>query len=309
MLSPSPVDLVTLASAKSYLSSDGTVNTSATSDDDNIQRIITGISRMFLRRTGNYSGAWQSTLQSPFVQPVSVTEVRDGNDAQELYTRMFPIQSVQSLVINNVQVPLSIGFGSYGYQVSDDGKRIVLMGGTSSRGYTSQYYLIRGNSWPRFLRGRQNVVVQYTAGFPMQQVDNELQQVPASGPYVVQVDEPWIVDLGVQYFVGGAPLQQVQVSPAPGQYFVQGGGDYLFNAADANAQVQISYGTDIGCPEDLRWAALTTVAYNYKKHDRLGLKSESLSGPGGGTTSYSDLEVPVEALGTLRDYRREAIVL
>jgi len=130
--------LVTLASAKSYLSSDGTVNTSATSDDDNIQRIITGISRMFLRRTGNYSGAWQSTLQSPFVQPVSVTEVRDGNDAQELYTRMFPIQSVQSLVINNVQVPLSIGFGSYGYQVSDDGKRIVLMGGTSSRGYTSQ---------------------------------------------------------------------------------------------------------------------------------------------------------------------------
>jgi len=76
------------------------VNTSATSDDDNIQRIITGISRMFLRRTGNYSGAWQSTLQSPFVQPVSVTEVRDGNDAQELYTRMFPIQSVQSLVIN-----------------------------------------------------------------------------------------------------------------------------------------------------------------------------------------------------------------
>ena len=55
MLSPSPVDLVTLASAKSYLSSDGTVNTSATSDDDNIQRIITGISRMFLRVCSPYS--------------------------------------------------------------------------------------------------------------------------------------------------------------------------------------------------------------------------------------------------------------
>jgi len=54
----------------------------------------------------------------------------------------------------------------------------------------------------------------------MQQVDNELQQVPAV-PLRCAGGRTWIVDLGVQYFVGGAPLQQVQVSPAPGQYFVQ----------------------------------------------------------------------------------------
>lgn len=305
MLLPSPVDLTTLARVKSYTSATGQIIGATTGfDDDNIQLMITAVSRMIMRRTGNYSGPWQVALQSPWVQPVVATDNYSGSGSQEIYTRIWPIQSVQSLSINNVQVPASAGFGTYGYSISDDGKRVVLLGGTSSRGYTSQYFLVRGNNWPSFLRSALNIVLAYTAGMPALIVTNELQTIPATAPYTIAVDvQPWLSDGGVRYFVGGAVLTPVLVAPAAGQYYIQSPGVYLFNAADEGKQVQISY-TATGCPEDLAWAACATVAYNYRKKGRQGLKSEQLMGAGGGMNVYSDLEIPPEAMGTVLDYKR-----
>lgn len=307
MLLPSPVDLCTLYQAKSYVSADGTVVPGP--DDDTIQRMISQVSRLFLNRTGNCTGPWQQARQSPFVQPVVATDTYDGNGTQEMYTRMFPIQSVQNLTISNVGVPASTGYSVYGYKVRDNGKSIVLMGGTNSRGYVGQFRVSAGG-WPRFIPGVQNVVLAYTAGFPLNQVTNELQTIPAEGPFIITVDElPWIEDTGVLYFSDGTSLAAVTVAPAEGQYYVQSPGVYLFNAADAGLQVQISYAAT-GCPSDMAQAAIATVGYNYRKHTRQGMRSQQLAGAtGGGMSTYSDLEIPTEALGTLMDYKRSAIVL
>lgn len=311
MLSPSPVDLTTLYAVKQYQSGDGTVNPVATTDDDTIQRIITWVSRMFMRRTGNYSGPWQLAQQNPWVQPVVLTDVYSGRGTQEFYSRVWPIQSVQGLTINNVAVPGSAGYNSYGYQVSDDGRRVVLMGGSSTTGFFTPSFIVRGNlrgsRWPQFARGTRNIVLQYTAGVAALTVPAELQAIPATGPYTVAVSvQPWLKDGGVAYFEGGAPFTQVFIAPAVGQYYVQAPGLYLFNAADAGAQVQITYIAS-GCPQDLVLAAIATASYNYRKHARQGLKSETLSGSGGGTISYTDLEIPPEALRTLLDYRRDDV--
>jgi hypothetical protein len=37
------------------------------------------------------------------------------------------------------------------------------------------------------------------------------------------------------------------------------------------------------------------------------LKTEQLMGAGGGQTTYTDLEIPTEALGTVLDYKRDDV--
>lgn len=306
MITPSPYDLTVLSAVKTYLSANGTVNVNADTDDDNIQRIITGISRRVLSYCGNGSGVTLPLGFSPFNQALAVTENYDGNGRAELWTRMFPIQSVQSLVINGVAVPQSTGFNSYGYQIKDDGKSIVLVCGSVSGRIAPGFRL---SSRPTFARGSQNVQLSYTAGFPSRSVVSELQTIPAMpGPYALVVDVlPWVSDAGVDYFIGGAPLTKVLISPGAGEYYVGGGGGYLFNAADEGVQVQISYSAS-GCPDDLSYAVVVASAFQYKNKDHLTLKSESISGPGGGTTSYEKGEWPDEAQWIIDDYKRTAII-
>ena len=66
--------------------------------------------------------------------------------------------------------------------------------------------------------------------------------VPAATPYTVTVANSanFQDDLGVAYLVGGNPLTKVSTTPAQGEYSVSAG-VYTFAAADANAQVLISY--------------------------------------------------------------------
>jgi hypothetical protein len=77
---------------------------------------------------------------------------------------------------------------------------------------------------------------------------NEVQTVPASGPFTVNVTNisTFIKDLGVIYATtSGAGVRRqefvrVTGSPLAGQYSVSGG-TYTFNSADATASVAISY--------------------------------------------------------------------
>jgi len=70
---------------------------------------------------------------------------------------------------------------------------------------------------------------------------NEVHAVPASTPWTVTVTNSatFAKDLGVTY-ASGYPLTQVASAPAVGQYSVAAG-VYTFAAADANANILISY--------------------------------------------------------------------
>lgn len=87
----------------------------------------------------------------------SYTETRNGNDADAIFVRQFPLVSVQSVTVSGLAVPAATDSVSFGYTFDDD--RIY----------------IRRNNWNlpgrlggypvRFERGVQNVVLQYTAGY------------------------------------------------------------------------------------------------------------------------------------------------
>lgn len=72
--------------------------------------------------------------------------------------------------------------------------------------------------------------------------DNEAGTVPGSSVYTITVSNhtTWVTDLGVIYAATGIPFVRVSGSPSIGQYSVAAG-VYTFAAADASANVKISY--------------------------------------------------------------------
>lgn len=312
-----PIDLTTIARVKSW---QGVTDPGAMknfSDDDNIQACITAASNYWLWRTGKISGLDQVPSQSPFVQPVAYSDVYDGDGGDRQFVRVSPIQSVQSVKIFNVSIPLSANGISAGYVIDGSRKAIALVGVATGRGYPRNgaygiYQNPFGGASPtfggwRFTQGIQNVFVSYTAGFNTQSVAAELQTVPLQGSFQVIVNiVPWLTDSGVSYFSNGNPLLKVFIAPQVGQYFVLGGGAYLFNAADAGKQMLISYQAS-GVPPDVELAARQMVSVNIKRRRWIDQKSQSMAN-GGGTTSYRDWELPREVTSVMENYTRRAIV-
>jgi hypothetical protein len=83
----------------------------------------------------------------------------------------------------------------------------------------------------------------YTAGETVVQAA-ALLTVPSTSPYTITITPPgsgvFSLDLGVQYFSTGQPLQKETSVSAIGQYSVSSG-TYTFYSGDASAQVLISY--------------------------------------------------------------------
>lgn len=302
-VSPSPIDLTTLASAKSW------VGVTGSGDDANIQLCITAASREWLRLTGRGPANWQNTNQSPFNQPCTFTETYDGNGNSRKFLRNSPIISVQSLQINGDSIAASPSPGSPGYVIDSSGKSISLYSAASSRwigGFRFGSGAIGGYGvTPVFLRGIQNVQVSYTAGYDTVTVTGELQAIPASpGPYVLVTTSVWLSDSGVSYFSNGQPLTPVQTAPAQGQYYVQAPGQYLFNAADAGQQVLLSY-VATGTPQDIVLAVNQMVALNYKRRQWIGQRSVNVAQVG--SVSYTQWAMDPSVTAVLRCYTRTAI--
>lgn len=265
-----------------------------------LQAAITAGSLDFLRRTGHGQSSGIVLSQSPFVQTVQYSETYNGNGSDTQFVRNRPVVSVQSLAINGVSVQASTGFPNAGYLISDKANSIVLVGGS---GYP--YPAFGRCSRPVFARGTQNVAITYTAGFSTQSISNELQTIPAShGPYTVLTSLAWLADGGVKYFSSGDPFTPVQVAPAQGQYYLNGS-TYLFNAADAGQQIQISY-TAAGTPPDIELAVRRMIYLIYQRRSWEGLRS--LAKPDLGQTTYSSWEIDPSVKEVIDNYTRKAIV-
>jgi hypothetical protein len=263
------VNLTDLVSLKTYLT-----NTSPNSDAV-LARLVSSASSDFLTEIG------RAGLESQ-----TYTEVRDGTGSCFMQLLNYPVNGFGSLQINNSVVPLSSGWNSSGYQWDANGKLSLI-------GFN-------------FCWGRRNVIATYPAGYLPLTIEDELQTIPAAAPYVINLQNPnWRSDEGVAYFVGGADLTPVTGAPAVGEYFVTPigqnyAGQYLFNAADAGKQVQISY-TCSGVPTDVSQAVVEIAAIRYRQRDRMDVNSMSI---GGTTTQYSKEDYPSDVWRIIKKYKR-----
>lgn len=127
---PSPDDLVDVATARAWI---GLPQLTGRATDPVMQLAITAVSQRI--------ASWCSRTFAPS----AASEVYDGVGSGLLCLRRFPIISLDSVVVDGVPAPL-ITAGSMAYGVSHDGRRTL-----SYRG-------------GEFSRGRQNIVIGYTAG-------------------------------------------------------------------------------------------------------------------------------------------------
>lgn len=295
---PSPIDLTSINGVKSWLSANGQPNAS-TSDDANIQACITALSAEFLWRTGRGPRSNVLPTQSPYVEPVSFSETYDGNGHDQLFLRNAPIQSVQSLMINGVSIPQSTGYGVFGFAIADDGRSLYMIHGSGAILST------RLGFGHHFSKGRQNVSVQYTAGYGVVSQIQDADQIPQNSPFTLQPDGPWLSDGGVQDQTSGSPYTLVQNAPAQGQYSVTSG-LYTFNSADANKTVVITYTTG-DPPDDIELAVRKWVALNYKRRQWIDQKSQAMA-QGAGTITLRDWEFSPDIQALFKQYKRYAVV-
>src|ERR1700722_17253191 len=160
-------DLATLADVKTWLSGSSGIGTS---DDVLIERLITDV-----------SGAITAYLGRPSLTPRTYMERLDGNDKTRLFLRHYPVLQVISLLIDTNSVPAAA----------------TAPGAPPARGYLLEPWDGLPPGRPQALdvfrvfyrKGRQNIVVDYTAGYA---VESEAAGVPAvPGPYNVSVAVPF----------------------------------------------------------------------------------------------------------------------
>src|SRR5262245_22685005 len=87
------IDLTTLALVKRF----NNIETANTKDDDVMQLCITAAGYEWLWRTSRLEPGELDPMKSPFVTPVELPEVYDGNGSARLFVRNWPIRSVQYL--------------------------------------------------------------------------------------------------------------------------------------------------------------------------------------------------------------------
>jgi hypothetical protein len=226
------------------------------------------------------------------------TEVRDGLGNDTMQLQYWPVQSVTSLTKNGIALPASTGWNVWGYQFDATGKITLICDSFNCSNVTFQ---------------RKNVTAVYVAGYPTITVTNELQTIPASIPpgpggtiaswppvntiYVLQPN--WQSDGGVSYF-GAGPLTPVTGPPGAGQYYVLGGGGYLFNVGDAGKQVLLSY-VAAGYPTDLVGAVSRMVMLRYYQQGHEDKKQDKV---GDGTTTYSKEAYPTDVARIIKKYKK-----
>jgi hypothetical protein len=275
-----PLNLTTLANAEAWIG-DLTPGDSAATDAL-INRLITAASGLIL-----------SFVNRPTLLPQTYTETRDGTGGPRLMLRNWPVTAVAAVTIGGT----AILAGSYSGQPTTNGWAGYFFSGWDGMPPGRRVNLELNGQ--RFCRGIQNVSVTYTAGYL---VDNEAGTVdgaadPANSVTVQAPYGSWGSDQGVTY-ANGTPLVAVKAAPSAGQYQLDTTpGIYVFNAADAGADVLISYGF---VPAVIEEACVQMVAERYSYRARVGSRSKTLGGLE--TMSYDRSPIPPEVTAMLRSY-------
>jgi hypothetical protein len=269
-------DLAVLADVKTWLSGSSGIGSS---DDALLARLVTDV-----------SGAIAAYLGRPSLTPRAFFERLDGDGKTRMFLRRYPALQVNSLVIDNLAVAAAVPPAA---------------GAPCLNGYLLEPWDGLPPGRPQsldlfgtaYFRGRQNIVVSYTAGYA---VTAESAKVPAApGPYTVTVAAPfgpWASDSGVIY-ANGSTFTAVTGTLAAGQYNVAGG-VYTFAAADAAANVLISYGF---IPAAINNACIEWVAERYRYRTRVGQSAQTVQGQQ--TALYSLKDIPDFVRASLDPYR------
>lgn len=258
-------DLITLAQAHQYLK----IPDATTGDDGMIQALIDGASAEFL------------TLTSlPYIGETSFTERRNGTGTSSITTRNRPLQTISSLVINNVTVKASPDGVQPGYYFEPGGIAIYLVGGYGF--FNREFAAIGFQGYPgRFIKGFGNVFITGTAGYPntSASVAATIPQ-PAQGAQVSYYTNPAFDSISISAGATvtnintGQPLTQVQTGPtATGEFVLTPTGTFVFWGADAATPIQILYSA-IGIPLDIQKCIYEMVGWAYKNRDRIGIGTE-----------------------------------
>lgn len=130
-----------------------------------------------------------------------------------------------------------------------------------------------------------------------------------AAPNTVVVDSisngyPWLSNVSVDYFDGGDALEQVFSAPDEGEYFIVSPGVYLFNVADAGAQVLITYNA-AGTPPDIVQAINNMVGLNYARRGWFGVRSVAMKDVG--STSYTTWAIDPTVKAVINYYTRGSI--
>ena len=269
-------DLTNLAALKAWLE----LPAGASPNDATLAGLITAASR-----------AIYAALSRPSLLPQGYSEVIDG-ESERLFLRHWPVLKVTSVTLEGHAIPPASPAGArptLGYLVRPDD--------IAPPGRQQALDIFGRHVRPR----RQNLVVDYTAGYAVQ---GEAQVVPVVSPWTANALAPygaWAADLGVVYAATGDPLSAVPTAPTTGEYCVAGGA-YTFSADDAGAAVTISYGY---VPQDIAQAALELAAERFRAAERIGLRSKSLGGQE--TIAYDISPISAPVLAPLQPYRRVAV--
>jgi hypothetical protein len=258
-------DLITLAQAKSYLQ----IPSGNSADDPTIQSFVDGASEAFLTITS-----------LPYIALTAFTERRNGTGGSSMTTRNRPLQSISSLIINNIAVPVSPDGVQVGYYFEPESNVIYLTGGYD---WNNRYFAAIGfQGYPgKFIKGYGNVFITGTAGYPNTS-GTVITAIPAPvSPAVVSFyANPEFTQLVVAAgatvinLITNLPMTQIPSgTPASGEFVLDPDAVFVFAGADALIPVQINY-TAIGIPADIQQCVTEMVAWAYKERDRVGVTTE-----------------------------------
>ncbi len=240
---------------------------------------------------GVASRAIYATLSRPALLPQHYSEVLDA-ETERVFLRSWPVLEVKLVTLDGEAippVPPANTRHALGWLLRPD---------DNAPPGRQQALDIFGR---RVRAGRQNLVIDYVAGYAIQ---SETHVVPSAEPWTIDVHAPygpWGHDMGVAYAWNGEALTRVASAPAAGQYSVSRG-SYAFSVDDASAAVAISYGY---VPQDVAQAALELAAERFRAADRIGLRSKSLGGQE--TIGYDMSSISAPVLALLQPYRRVAV--
>lgn len=271
-------DLTTVAAVQAFLGAP------ATQDPALFQQLVSAAS-VFVEKL----------ISRTIIQTVYPDDRYNGTGGDSLFIRQAPIVSVQSLSIyaNDLSQPIVVppapsSVAGYGYTFDSDKGIIYVIGGV-------------------FSKGRRNISLAHTSGYPDATVTNENVNIPGVAPYTATLLQGQMLRAvtSLTFVVGGGALTLVGSNPASGQYTLSPGGVLGFAAADTGKALLCTYTTN-GTPLDLSQAVVEMVAYKYGKRKRLDMKSETLATQ---TVAYDMSEVPVSAKGVLERYQRPFVLL